>query len=74
MATGTIESWDADDGKGYIQPSGGGDHVPFDRDALEDYHQGESVMEGDDVTYEVEGGPAGTMAVHVRRIATRGYE
>lgn len=72
MATGTIKSWDPDDGNGYIQPDAGGDDVAFDREALNDYHQDEAVREGDAVAYEVEGGPAGTMAVHVRRVTTRG--
>jgi cold shock CspA family protein len=74
MPLGRIQSFDERTGNGYIEPDGGGDHIPFEREAVEDYHTGDMIMTGDSVTYEVEGGMAGTAATHIRRVAKRGYE
>ena len=74
MATGTIKSYDPDDQNGYIEPDEGNDDIPFDRDALVDFHQGDEIRAGERVTYEVEGGLAGHMATDVRRAGPRGYQ
>ena len=73
MAEGRIESYDEEKKHGYIQPDGGGDHIPFELEDVVDHHEGETIEEGDRVTYKVEGFIAGEEAKDVRRIAKRGY-
>lgn len=68
MTTGTIARIDVDSGKGYIHPDSDhdGDHIPFELDEVENYPNGKSIEVGDKVSYGVEGGMAGIVAVDIR--------
>ena len=69
MAKGKIESFDAQKGQGYIMPSGGGERVSFQADAVTDERVTAQLQAGEEVTYEEEDGTA----VKVDLVAPRGY-
>lgn len=71
MASGTIKSYDRDNGNGYIAPEHGGDAIPFDKGSLAEGEHTDDLRPGDRVLYEVDGGLAGVMATHVRRVSRR---
>ena len=73
MAEGRIASYDEEKEQGYIQPDSGGDKIPFVLKDVVDHHEGETIEEGDQVTYKVEGFMAGDEAKDIRRLAKRGY-
>lgn len=73
MAEGRIASYDEEKENGYIQPDSGGDQIPFVLEDVVDHHEGETIEEGDRVTYKVEGFLAGDEAKDIRRVAKRGY-
>lgn len=72
MMTGTVASFDAESGDGYIIPDGEDEKLPFDAEVVEDYDPGDPIRVGEKVLYEVEGGMAGIMAKVVHR--TAGHE
>ena len=73
MPEGTIQSFDAEQNTGRIQPADGGEAVAFDGDAVEDRRLGEDLSTGARVTYEVEEAEGGPKATKVHHVADRGY-
>jgi cold shock CspA family protein len=69
-ATGYVKAYDPERGKGWIEPDHGGDELPFRRRDVID--EGGELRAGERVSYEVEGGMAGTVAIDVRRIIEPG--
>lgn len=65
MTTGTITDIDAHKRQGYIRPDTEthGERIPFDLEKDPDT----DLSPGDRVTYDVEGGLAGIMAINVRK-------
>lgn len=68
MTRGTVIAYNPDEGSGYIQPDKQEDRIPFDRNSLLEFHEGEHPTAGDRVSFQVEGGMAGLWATHVKRI------
>lgn len=66
MASGIIAEFDVEKRQGYLIPDSDSheEMIPFELD--ED--SGLELRSGDHVTYEVEGGFAGIMATHVRKV------
>lgn len=71
MPEGEIESYDPEEQHGYILPDNGTDPIPFDIDAVEDYHVGERISPGQRVVYKED--DIDEAAVSVRRITHTGY-
>jgi cold shock CspA family protein len=69
MPKGKIDSFDADEGRGFIQPDEGGESVPFEKKAVTDRSMMYPIQAEEAVTYEVEGGKA----TQVEFVAPRGY-
>lgn len=68
MATGHIVSYDPEKGEGYVQPDGQDEKLPFALEKEERERFG-PFAKGDHVSYDMEGGLAGVMAIHLRQIA-----
>ena len=68
MTKGTVVSYDAEEEEGYIDPDEGDERIPFGKESLDGYAEGDDPKAGDRVTYVVEGGLAGIYAVHVKRL------
>ena len=68
MATGVIVSYDPEEETGYIDPDEGDDHIPFDAQCVADADEGPMLQEGQRVEFDVEGGLAGLMCRHMRRL------
>ena len=68
MATGTVKWFNATKGYGFITPSDGGDDVFAHFSAIEmDGYK--TLKEGQRVEYEVQQGPKGPQASHIRALA-----
>lgn len=63
MATGTVKSFNADKGYGFIELDQGGDKDAFFH--VTAIQPGERIAEGDRVSFEVEEGPKGIQATNV---------
>ena len=68
MTTGIIHAYDPEEESGYIRIDGTDDDIPFDLSDLEDYQDGDMLVEGQRVQLRVSGGPAGPWATHIRRL------
>jgi len=67
MATGTVKWFNATKGYGFITPSDGGDDVFAHFSAIEmDGYK--TLKEGQRVEYEVQQGPKGPQASHIRAV------
>ena len=68
MTTGVVTSYDPDKREGYLRPDADADgeeeHIPFELGDEEPI----SLRAGDRVSYDVEGGLAGIMAIQVRKL------
>lgn len=68
MATGTVKWFNAAKGYGFITPSDGGDDVFAHYSAIEmDGYK--TLKEGQQVEYEVQEGPKGLQATHIRALS-----
>jgi len=68
MATGTVKWFNATKGYGFITPSDGGDDVFAHFSAIEmDGYK--TLKEGQRVEYEVQQGPKGPQASHIRAVS-----
>lgn len=68
MATGTVKWFNAAKGYGFITPSDGGDDVFAHYSAIEmDGYK--TLKEGQQVEYEVQEGPKGPQATHIRALS-----
>jgi len=68
MATGTVKWFNATKGYGFITPNDGGDDVFAHFSAIEmDGYK--TLKEGQRVEYEVQQGPKGPQASHIRAVA-----
>lgn len=65
MATGTVKWFNASKGYGFIAPSSGGDDLfaHFSAIEIEGYKK---LKEGQQVEFEIEGGPKGPQAARIR--------
>jgi len=67
MATGTVKWFNASKGYGFITPSDGGDDVFAHFSAIEmDGYK--TLKEGQQVEFEVQDGPKGPQASHIRAV------
>jgi CspA family cold shock protein len=68
MATGTVKWFNAGKGYGFITPNDGGDDVfaHFSAIEMEGY---KTLKEGQQVEYEVQEGPKGPQASHIRAVS-----
>ena len=68
MATGTVKWFNASKGYGFISPNNGGDDVfaHFSAIEMEGY---KTLKEGQDVEFEIQEGPKGLQATHIRALA-----
>jgi CspA family cold shock protein len=68
MATGTVKWFNASKGYGFISPNNGGDDVfaHFSAIEMEGY---KSLKEGQHVEFEIQEGPKGPQAAHIRALA-----
>ena len=64
METGTVKFFNATKGFGFITPDNGSKDVFVHLSAL----GGQSLREGDKVSFEIESGPKGPNAVNVRKM------
>lgn len=66
MATGIIVEYDPDKRRGYLVPDTDNEEekIPFEIDKKND----PGLRPGDSVSYDVEGGLAGIMAIEVRKL------
>lgn len=67
MATGTVKWFNATKGYGFITPSDGGDDVFAHYSAIE-MEGYKTLKEGQKVEYEVQEGPKGPQASHIRSV------
>jgi CspA family cold shock protein len=68
MATGTVKWFNAGKGYGFITPNDGGDDVFAHFSAIEmDGYK--TLKEGQQVEYEVQEGPKGPQASHIRAVS-----
>ena len=68
MATGTVKWFNAGKGYGFITPMDGGDYVFAHFSAIEmDGYK--TLKEGQQVEYEVQEGPKGPQASHIRALS-----
>jgi CspA family cold shock protein len=68
MATGTVKWFNASKGYGFISPNNGGDDVfaHFSAIEMEGY---KTLKEGQNVEFEIQEGPKGPQAAHIRSLA-----
>jgi len=68
MATGTVKWFNASKGYGFISPNNGGDDVFAHFSAIEmDGYK--TLKEGQNVEFEIQQGPKGPQATHIRALA-----
>ena len=68
MATGTVKWFNASKGYGFISPNNGGDDVFAHFTAIEmDGYK--TLKEGQNVEFEIQQGPKGPQATHIRALA-----
>lgn len=68
MATGTVKWFNASKGYGFISPNSGGDDVFAHFSAIE--MQGyKTLKEGQNVEFEIQEGPKGPQAAHIRALS-----
>lgn len=68
MATGTVKWFNASKGYGFISPNNGGDDVFAHFSAIEmDGYK--TLKEGQHVEFEIQQGPKGPQATHIRALA-----
>ena len=68
MATGIVKWFNTSKGYGFITPSSGGDDLFAHFSAIEmDGHK--SLKEGQQVEFEIQGGPKGPQAARIRALA-----
>jgi CspA family cold shock protein len=65
MATGTVKWFNESKGYGFISPAEGGEDVFVHTTAIES-ESSKTLMEGQTVDFEVEKGPKGLQAAHVK--------
>jgi len=68
MATGTVKWFNASKGYGFISPNSGGDDVfaHFSSIEMDGY---KTLKEGQRVEFEIQDGPKGPQAAHIRSMA-----
>lgn len=64
--TGTVKWFSAEKGFGFITPDDGGNDVWVHHKAIDDMVGLKILKEGQKVSFEVEQGPKGMLALHVR--------
>ena len=69
MATGTVKWFNATKGYGFITPTNGGDDVFAHYSAIE-MEGYKTLKEGQQVEFEIQDGPKGPQASHIRAAAT----
>lgn len=69
MATGTVKWFNTSKGYGFITPSNGGDDVFAHYSAIE-MEGYKTLKEGQQVEFEIQDGPKGPQASHIRALAT----
>jgi len=68
MATGTVKWFNSSKGYGFISPNNGGDDVFAHFSAIEmDGYK--TLREGQNVEFEIQEGPKGLQAAHIRALA-----
>ncbi len=68
MATGTVKWFNASKGYGFISPGNGGDDLFAHFSAIEmDGYK--SLKEGQNVEFDIQDGPKGPQAAHIRSMA-----
>ena len=69
MTTGTVKWFNATKGYGFITPTNGGDDVFAHYSAIE-MEGYKTLKEGQQVEFEIQDGPKGPQASHIRAAAT----